>query len=191
LLGIGLWFDASGKLPSNRMMDTYKDEATARKIFDEIMVFALPHKPQIRQFMTTSDDETSGFMENGCVIGQVWDGPALSLKKQGKPIEYMAPQEGAQAWIDGWSVTAASKNVEQTYALLQFLYKPETSAMLAESTGYNGVMKGTEAFLSEEKKKLFAEAYPEDALAKLWNRPEEPGWYGAVRNEYAEKFAAA
>ncbi|MDF3153880.1 extracellular solute-binding protein [Mesorhizobium sp. XAP10] len=191
LLGIGLWFDASGKLPSNRMLDSYKDEPTMRKIFDEILKFAVAHKAQIKQFFDTSDLVKSGFMENGCVIGQVWDGPALSLKKEGKPIQYMAPQEGAQSWIDGLSVVAASKNVEQAYEFLKFLYTPEVSAMVAEGSGYNGVMKGADAFLSAETKKSFAEAYPEDALSKLWSRPEEPGWYGAARNEYAEKFKAA
>lgn len=191
LLGIGLWFDASGKLPSNRMLDSYKDEPTMRKIFDEILKFAVAHKTQIKQFFDTSDLVKSGFMENGCVIGQVWDGPALSLKKEGKPIQYMAPQEGAQSWIDGLSVVAASKNVEQAYEFLKFLYTPEVSAMVAEGSGYNGVMKGADAFLSAEAKKSFAEAYPGDALSKLWNRPEEPAWYGAARNEYAEKFKAA
>ncbi|WP_119944997.1 substrate-binding domain-containing protein [Neorhizobium sp. NCHU2750] len=37
LLGLGLWLDATGKVPSNRMLDTYKDEATMRKIYDEIL----------------------------------------------------------------------------------------------------------------------------------------------------------
>lgn len=191
LLGIGLWFDASGKLPSNRMLDTYKDEATMRKVFDEILAFATAKKAQIRQFFETSDMVKSGFMENGCVIGQVWDGPALSLQKEGKPVRYMAPQEGAQSWIDGLSLVAASKNVDQAYEFLKFLYTPEVSAMVAEGSGYNGVMNGTDAFLPPEIKKNFAEAYPGDALSKLWSRPEEPGWYGTIRNEYSEKFKAA
>ena len=40
---------------------------------------------------------------NGVVIGQTWDGPAISLKKAGQPISFMAPKEGAIGWIDGWS----------------------------------------------------------------------------------------
>ena len=28
LLGIGLWMDGTGKLPTNRMLDAFKDEAT-------------------------------------------------------------------------------------------------------------------------------------------------------------------
>jgi len=35
------------------------------------------------------------------------------------------------------------------------------------------------------------EAYPEDALSKLWNRPPESSWLGDLKLEYAEKFKAA
>lgn len=191
LLGIGLWLDASGKLPSNRMLDSYKDEATMRKIYDELLAFAVAKKTQVRQFFETSDAVKSGFMENGCVIGQVWDGPAFSLKREGKPIRYMAPREGAQSWIDGLSVVANTPNAGEVYEFLKFLYTAEVSGMVAEGSGYNGVMQGADAFLSEETKKNFAEAYPEDALSKLWSRPEEPSWYGTIRNEYSERFRAA
>jgi len=29
---------------------------------------------------------------------------AKALKKEGKPVSYMAPQEGAITWIDGWAI---------------------------------------------------------------------------------------
>ena len=97
LLGIGLWMDKTGKLPSNRMMDTFKDEASMKKVYDEVLKFAITKKPWIKQFWDSADNTKSGLMENGVVIGQTWDGPALSLKKDGKPVSYMAPQEGAIA----------------------------------------------------------------------------------------------
>ncbi|MFT3672893.1 extracellular solute-binding protein [Aestuariivirga sp.] len=36
LAGIGLWLDATGKLPTNRLLDAYKDEDSFKKIYDEI-----------------------------------------------------------------------------------------------------------------------------------------------------------
>src|SRR5689334_5397972 len=41
LLGIGLWMDGSGKLPTNRMLDAFKDPDTFRKIYDVILPFAI------------------------------------------------------------------------------------------------------------------------------------------------------
>ena len=50
LLGIGLWMDASGKLPTNRMMDAYNDPESFKKIYDQLLPFAVEHKSSIKQF---------------------------------------------------------------------------------------------------------------------------------------------
>jgi spermidine/putrescine transport system substrate-binding protein len=191
LLGIGLWMDRTGKLPSNRMTDAFKDEANFKRLYDPILAFAIQHKPWIKQFWDSADNTKSGFMENGVVIGQTWDGPALSLKKQGKPVSYMAPQEGAIAWLDGWAMTSAAKNVPQVYEWLNYLHTAAVAAKVADGSGYNPVAKGADALLSAAAKKNFQEAYPEDALARLWPRPPEPSWYAELRTQYAEKFKAA
>ena len=59
-------------------------------------------------------------MENDVWIGQTWDGPPLSLKKEGKPVSYQAPKEGAIAWLDGLSLMKAAKNVDQVYEFLNY-----------------------------------------------------------------------
>jgi spermidine/putrescine transport system substrate-binding protein len=191
LLGIGLWMDHTGKLPSNRMADAFADEEKFKKIYDVILPFAIEHKPWIKQFWDTADNTKSGLIENGVVIGQTWDGPALSLKKDGKPVSYMAPQEGAITWLDGWAMTTGAKNVEQAYEFLNYLHTPETGAAVAEGSGYNAVVVGADKLLSEQAKKNFAEAYPEDALQRLWHRIPEPEWLPELRTQYAEKFKSA
>lgn len=191
LLGIGLWMDATGKLPSNRMLDAYKDEATMKKIYDVLLKEAIARKPWIKQFWDSADNTKSGFMSNGVVIGQTWDGPAISLKKSGAPITYMAPKEGAIGWVDGWSITKAARNVAQAYEWLNYLHSPEASAKVAEGSGYNPVAKGSDTLLSDAARAIFKEAYPDDALERLWARPVEPSWFAELRTQYAEKFKAA
>ena len=65
LLGIGLWLDGSGKLPTNRMVDAFKDEETFKKIYDQILPIAIEHKPWIKQFWDSADNTKSGLLENG------------------------------------------------------------------------------------------------------------------------------
>jgi spermidine/putrescine transport system substrate-binding protein len=191
LLGMGLWMDASGKLPSNRMLDAFKDEASMKKIYDQILPFAIEHKPWIKQFWDSADNTKSGLMENDVWISQNWDGPALSLKKDGKPVSYQAPKEGAIAWLDGIAMIKAAKNVDQIYEFLNYLHTPEASAAVAEDSGYNPVVTGADTLLSAAAKKNFQEAYPGDALKNLWQRPPEPSWYAELRTQYADKFKAA
>ena len=191
LLGIGLWMDGNGRLPSNRMLDAYKDEATMKRIYDVLLREAIARKPWIKQWWDSADNTRSGFMSNGVVIGQTWDGPPISLKKTGAPITFMAPKEGAISWLDGWSLTRAARNVPQAYEFLKYVHSAEGSAKVAEGSGYNPVVKGADALLSDKARAIFQEAYPKDAVDKLWARPLEPSWFAELRTEYAEKFKAA
>jgi len=191
LLGIGLWMDHTGKLPSNRMQDAFKDEDSMKKIYDQLLPFAIAHKPWIKQFWDSADNTKSGLLQNDVVIGQTWDGPALNLKKAGEKVSYMAPQEGAITWIDGWAMTKAAKNSEQAYAWIEFLHTAEAAAGVAEGSGYNPIITGADALLSDAAKKAFQEAYPADALKKLWHRVPEPTWFAELRTQYADKFKAA
>ena len=191
LLGIGLWWDASGKMPTNRMHDGYKDEDSFKKIWDPILAFAIEHKSWVKQFWDSADNTKSGLMENDVWISQNWDGPALSLKKDGKPINYQAPKEGAITWVDGISLLKAAKNLDQVYAFLNYMHSPEVSAAVAEGSGYNPVVTGADALLSESAKKNFQEAFPGDALNNLWPWPAETSWYGEIRSQYVDKFKAA
>jgi len=88
-------------------------------------------------------------------------------------------------------MTKGAKNIDQVYEFINYVHTPEASAAAAESSGYNPVVIGADALLSEAAKKNFAEAYPEDALQKLWHRIPEPSWFGELRTQYADKFKSA
>lgn len=191
LLSIGLWWDHAGKMASNRMLDGYKDEESFKKVWDPILAFAIEHKSWVKQFWDSADNTKSGLMENDVWIGQTWDGPPLSLKKEGKPVNYTAPIEGAIVWLDGLSLIKAAKNTDQVYEFLNYLMTPEVSAQVAEGSGYNPVITGADALTSDVYKKNFQEAYPGDALKNLWPWPAEPSWYAEIRSQYTDKFKAA
>jgi spermidine/putrescine transport system substrate-binding protein len=191
LLGIGLWMDGNGKLPSNRMLDAFKSEDDMKRIYDQILPVALEKKAWIKQFWDSADNTKSGLLENDVWIGQTWDGPVLSLKKEGKPVSYQAPKEGAITWLDGLSLIKAAKNMDQVYAFLNYLHTPEVSAQVADGSGYNPVVKGADALTSDAFKKNFQEAYPGDALNNLWHRPPEAAWFAELRTQYADKLKSA
>ena len=191
LLGIGLWWDYSGQMPSNRMLDGYKDEAAFKKLWDPILKFAIEHKPWVKQFWDSADNTKSGLMENDVWLGQTWDGPPLSLKKEGKPVSYQAPIEGAIVWLDGLSLMKAAKNADQAYEFVNYLHTPEVSAQVSDGSNYNPVVTGADALTSEAFKKNFQEAFPGDALDHVWPWPAEPSWYAEIRSQYVDQFTAA
>ncbi len=191
MLGIGLYLDRIGKLPSNRMLDAYKDETAMRRIWSEITTFAIENKNRIKLFWNDVDTQKAGFVDNGVVLGQTWDGPANALRLEGRSIQFMAPQEGALAWMDGLSLLKGAHNTEQAYAFLDYTSRPEVAGQLASETGYHPVITGANEHLSEQAKTSFQSAYPKDALEKLWWWQPEPPWYAAARSEFRDQYLAA
>ena len=191
MLGIGLYLDATGQLPSNRMLDAYTDEANMRRIWGEITDYCIERKSWIKQFWADADAQKNGFTQNDVMIAQTWDGPAMQLKNEGEPIQYMAPQEGALAWLDGLAMPVGARNIDAAYAFIDYIYSPEVGGLLASTTGYNSCAAGADQFVSAEAKKNFSEAYPDDALDRLWWWPAEPAWYAGIRAQYRDKFVAA
>jgi len=192
MAGIGLYLDHSGKLPSNRMQDAYKDEANMRRIWEEITKFAIEHKPNVKQFWNDADGQINGFMQNDVVVGQCWDGPPTRLKKENQPVTLAAPVEGALTWLDGVAIPVGAENIDQIYAFLDYMYEPEVGGKWANKTGYNVVSIGADEYLDEASKKLFQETYPQDTLDnRLWWWPPAEAWYPEIRNEYVDKFVAA
>ena len=190
-IGAGLYLDALGKLPSDRMYDTYRSEEKMRAVYDEILKFLIENKKSIKMFWNNAQDHQLAFLQNGCVIGQTWDGPIMTLKKEGKPVSYMAPKEGAMTWVDSMGIVKNAENLEQAYAFINWAYTPEAGAVVAKATGYNSVVKGASDLLDEATRKNFQEAYPEDALERLWWYVSEPAWFVPARTEYRDKFQAA
>ena len=189
MAGIGRYLAGIDKLPPFK--DAYKDESNMRKIWDEITSFAIEHKPWIKSFWNDHDTQKSNFMQNGCVIGQTWDGPAIELMKEDHPIQYLAPKEGAFAWLDGLSMPIGAKNTEQAYAFVNAIYTAKAGAQMANSTGYNATVHGVRDLLDAKTKAIFESAYPGDALDKLWWWPDEPAWYAEIRAEYRDQLIAA
>ena len=191
MLGTGLWMERDGKLPEGTMRKAYDDEAAFTLGYGKAAEYVIANKKQIVNWWKGTADTQSGFEQDGALIGQTWDGPIFQLKDQGRPYNYLAPVEGALAWIDSVSITAGAKNLEQAYAFVNWSFQPEIGGIVSENTGYNSVVKGFDAHVPESFKKNFADAYPGDAVQKLWTQGTEHPWFLEKRQALADKISAA
>ncbi|AWK88086.1 spermidine/putrescine ABC transporter substrate-binding protein [Azospirillum thermophilum] len=190
LIGIALWLESQGKLP-HPVREQFKDEAKARANFDAILKVAAANKKSVAQFWTNENEAQGAFRTNGCVIGQTWDSSAVALRKEGLPVRFIAPKEGALAWMEGFAIPKKAENLENAYAWINWFYTPEAGALYTNHSGISSTAVGAEAHLSDLNKQFFADAYPGDALQKLWWWPIQEAWYVSIRNEYQDRFLAA
>lgn len=189
LAAIGRWLDAEGKLP-RPFTDSFKDEAAMTVNYDVILKKALEIKPNVAQFWKDENSATGAFRTNGCVIGHCWDTTAGLLIKEGFPASYLAPKEGAFAWMQNFAMLKGARNVEQVYAFMTYMTKPEAAAAYATAFGANPTAKGSVDKMGKATADFLAASFPGDAFDRLWWWPAQTSWFVAKRNEYADKFQA-
>lgn len=192
LLGIGLYLEGIGQLQSNRMRDSYADEARMREIYTQLVDFAIKNKPSIVQFWSNAQETEAAFSQNGAVIGQTWDGPAMRMRTESKGrYTYLAPKEGALTWMDSMGIPAGAANVDAAYAWMNWYYQPANAAVHVRLSGYNSCAQGAAELAGADYAANFAAAYPGNAIENLWWYPPEPTWFIAARNEFRDRFLSA
>ena len=201
MLGAGLYLETIGKLDPGSMKKAYDDEAVMRKIWQVVTDFCVANKAQVKLFWNDADSQTNGFLNDGVVVGQTWDGPPISMMNNNDPVQYRAPVEGSLAWVDGMALSALAEDMDAVYEFINYCFEPEVGGRSIDGGqddswggkghGYNSAVLGADKFASTNYGNVFASVYPGDSLANLWPWPKEPQWYADVRTEFVNKFSAA
>lgn len=190
LVGLGLWLEAEGRLPMP-MREAFVSEENMTAIYDVILEEAIARKANIAQFWSNENEAQGAFRVNGCAVGQTWDSTAAALRKEGLPIGFLAPKEGALAWMEGVSIPVGAGNVDGAYEFINWMLTPEAGAMYTNATSINSTAVGAADLISDDARQFFADAYPGDALEKLWWWPIQENWFVTKRNEYQDRFLSA
>ena len=188
LAAMGRWLDSTGKLPKP-WLDSYKDEATMKLLWDIALAEAIKRKANIAQFWSGENEAQAAFRTNGCVLGLCWDSTGGNMAKDG--FGYIAPKEGAIAWNQGFVLLKGAKNVDQATEFVKWIATPDGSAMWATAFGANPVAKGGIEKTSDAVKAFYTASFPGDALSKLWWWPVQEAWFLKLRGEYADKWKSA
>lgn len=186
IMGTGLYLDAIGEVPSNRMLDVYKSEEDARRVWGEITKWILERKENFGAFWNNATEATGAFKDAGCIIGQTWDTTGLLLNRENGDFLYRAPKEGIITWLDSFGMLKQAENKEQAVAFMNFMLKPETGGMFANNTGYNSAVVGAADHASDEFKKQFNEVYTADVLGNMWWWQADTPFFAPIRNEFVE-----
>jgi len=183
-MGVGLHLDATGEVPSNRMLDVYKSEEEARRVWGEITKWMVERQDHFGAFWNNATEATAAFKDSGAIIGQTWDTTGLLLNRENPDFVYRAPKEGIITWCDSMATLRGAPNPEQAVAFMNFMLQPEVGGMFANNTGYNSAVGGAADFASEEFKRQFNEVYRTDVLNNMWWWQADVPFFAAVRDEF-------
>jgi spermidine/putrescine transport system substrate-binding protein len=192
IMGTGLYLDAIGKVKSNRMLDVYKTEDDAKRVWEQVAAYIIENKKNIGAFWNNAAEATNAFTQGGCVIGQTWDTTGIKLGWDvGKDWKYRMPKEGGLTWMDSMAIPVGAENLEQAYAFINECYTGEMSGLHVKNTGYNsGATKAAE-FAGDQYASTFNEIYSAETLGNLWWWQAETPWFGPTRQIYVDKITNA
>ena len=190
LTALGRVLDAQGKLPAP-FIQSFSDDAAMTKIWDAVLAAAIADKANVGQFWNLDPDAQQGFRTKGCTLGLCWDLTARHLQADNLPFSYVAPKEGAFAWCQGYALMANARNVTQAEAWVRYIATAQGAAANAKAFSANPAVKGAAALVDPALAKFNADAFPGDAMSKLWWWPTMTDAFLKRRAEYDQKFLKA
>ncbi len=191
IMGTGLYLDSIGVVKSNRMLDVYKSEEGARRVWSETTDWIIERKDWFGAFWNNATEATSAFKDAGAVIGQTWDTTGLLLAQEDSAYKYRAPKEGIITWLDSVGMLAGAENVDEAYKFINYILTPKVGGMMSNKTGYNSAVAGSSEFTSDTFKRQFAEVYRPDVLSNMWWWQADTPWFAPMRQEFVEKISNA
>ena len=129
-------------------------------------------RPYVRKFHSS---ENINALANGDIcVSLMFSGDAgiaatrAEEARNGVNIEYRIPQEGALLWFDMMAIPKDAPNVENAYAFMNYLLKPEVIAKSSNFVTYPNAVPASYQYIEEEVKgdpNLFP---PDDLRKKLF-----------------------
>jgi spermidine/putrescine transport system substrate-binding protein len=102
---------------------------------------------QIRSFTGNSftKDLTKG--DSWVIIG--WSGDSVQLKADDPNIEFVAPETGVHLWTDNMQIPVGAPNAFTAQKMIDFVYRPEVQADIAEYVNYICPVEGVQEILAK------------------------------------------
>ena len=191
IMGTGLYLDSIGVVNSNRMLDVYKSEQDARRVWSEITDWIIERKDWFGAFWNNATEATSAFTDAGVVIGQTWDTTGLLLAQEDSAYKYRAPKEGIITWLDSVGILSGAENIDGAYEFINYILSPEVGATFSNKTGYNSAVVGSSEFTSDTFKRQFGETYTPEVLNNMWWWQADTPWFAPMRQEFVEMISNA
>ncbi len=91
--------------------------------------------PGVRVF--DSDSPKQALLSGEVAAGLVYSGEAYVANGENEAIRYVYPAEGFTLWLDSFCLPKGAKNIEAAHAFLDFILRPQVSAVISKEMGYS------------------------------------------------------
>jgi spermidine/putrescine transport system substrate-binding protein len=107
---------------------------------------------QIRSF--TGNDYAQDLTSGNVVAVMGWSGDAVQLQEDNPNLEWRMPTEGCMLWSEDMVIPVGAPNPTAAEAFMNYVYKPEVQANIAEYVNYVTPVEGVKEVLAKREPKL-------------------------------------
>jgi len=138
--GIQMLDSADDILPAALNWLGLDPNSTRREDLEKAAAVVGKIRPYVRKFH--SSEYLSALATGEICLAIGWSGDIKQAQKRaaesnnGVEIAYAIPKEGAQMFFDNLAIPSDAQNVDEAYALIDYLYRPEVAAKNSSFLGY-------------------------------------------------------
>jgi spermidine/putrescine transport system substrate-binding protein len=107
--------------------------------------------PQLRYFVPDSATLEQGLVSGEIVAVTGWNESITRLRKQGLPVKFMAPKEGAMTWVCGLGIVKDTPLLEQAHEIIDAMLSQESRLYEMRNFGYGASTKSPYTVITQEE----------------------------------------
>jgi spermidine/putrescine transport system permease protein len=98
-----------------------------------------------------SDSPKTALLNGDVALGIVWSGEGALLLNEDKKFQWVLPAEGAHMFVDSLAIPKGAKNPAAANQFINFILRPEISAMISEEFPYLNPNQAAQQLLTAEQ----------------------------------------
>lgn len=114
----------------------------------EVQALLEKQRPAVKLY--NSDAVVERMSSGETAASQDWNGDAMRARLARPTVKFVYPKEGVVAWAETLSIPKTAKHTESAKKFIQFLMKPENSALQTNFVRYASTVKGAEKYYMPE-----------------------------------------
>ncbi len=163
-------------------------ELSTDENFKKVAELMRKQRPLIRMY---NDDTTAleqSLASGELVAAMTWNSSAVTLKKEGVPVKFAKPKEGALTWVCGAMIHKDAPNVDKAHDVIDAMISTEAGKWLIGDNGYgHSNIKSFDQFTAEELEGLGLSKTPSDILeAGKFQIPQTQEFESAMNKEFEQ-----
>ncbi len=163
-------------------------ELSTDENFKKVAELMRKQRPLIRMY---NDDTTAleqALASGELVAAMTWNSSAVALKKEGVPVKFAKPKEGALTWVCGAMIHKDAPNLDKAHDVIDAMISTESGKWLIGDNGYgHSNIKSFDQFTAEELEGLGLSKNPADILeAGKFQIPQTQEFESAMNKEFEQ-----